>query len=345
MSNEVTLLIDGENFKYWADLEIVRRLDSFATFSLSVPFDPDVPLLRDTFQPFSYKSAEARIDGEQLITGVLFVRPVLNPSSNVVSCSGYSKPGVLNDCQFPQSTYPLEFDGLSLQTIADKAAHPFSIPVVFDTPPGPVFEQVAAQPSSKILAFLIGLAKQRGLLVSDNPGGELVFFKPIESGPAVAAVHQDQNRFLSGAPGFNGQQYFSSVTGLSPNEIARFSEEFTVENTKLEGVIRPYTFSIEDTTDVDIQTTVRAKIGRMFADAINYEVTVQGWRDDNGDVWAPNKLVKLLAPGIMIYTESDLIIKSVTLKRAAEGGDTATLRLVLPGAFNGKIPEVLPWEF
>ena len=343
MPNEVTLLIDGEDFKFWADLEINRPIDSFATFSLNSPFDPDVPLLRETFEPFSYKSVELKIDGEQLLTGVLFVRPQIAPTSNTVACSGYSKPGVLNDCEFPQSAYPLEFDELNLRTIAEKAAQPFSVDVIFNTSPGVVFEQVAATPSAKVLAFLIGLAKQRSLLISDSTAGEMVFFTPIASGPAVAAIHQDQDRFIDGAPSFNDQKYFSSVTGLSPNVIARFSEEFTVENTHLSGIIRPHTFNIEDTTDVDIQTVVKAKAGRMFADAVGYDITLQGWRDDNGSIWTPNKLVKLLAPGMMVYRESDLIIKSVKLKRAGQGGDTAALKLVLPGAYNGKIPETLPW--
>jgi prophage tail gpP-like protein len=344
MSNEVTILIDGEDFRFWSDLEINRPLDSFDTFSFTAPFDPDSPLLRGTFEPFSYKPVEIKIDGELLITGVLFIKPRLNPSDNTISCSGYSTPGVLNDCEFSPDSYPLEFDGLNLQGIANAAAEPFGIDVVFDTDPGVKFDQVAAKPGSKILSFLIGLAKQRGPLISDSPAGELVFFTPVESGAAVAAIHQDQNRFLGGDPTFNEQQYFSSVTGLSPNTTGLFSEKFTVENPHLSDVLRPHTFNIKDTTDIDIQTTVKAKAGRMFADAVGYEITVQGWRDDNADIWAANKLVKLLAPGIMVYNESELLIKSVGLKRASEGGDTATLGLVLPGVYSGKIPEVLPWE-
>lgn len=343
MSNEVTLLIDGKEFKFWGGMNITRPLDSFAAFTLSAPFDPDVPLLRNTFQPFTYKSVVLKIDGEPLLTGVLFPTPQLNPTSNVISGSGYSKPGVLNDCEFSPDAYPIEFNDVTLQTIADTAAQPFSVPVVFDASPGVAFEQVAAEPSAKILAFLIKLAKQRELLISDTVAGDLKFFAPIESGLAVAAIHQDEDRFIDGKPTFNGQQYYSSVTGLSPNTIARFSEQFTVVNPFMAGIVRPHTFTISDTTDVDIQTVVRAKAGRMFADAVRYEISVQGWRDDTGNVWAPNTLVKLLAPGIMVYTESEFIVKSVRLSRGSDTGDTATLSLVLPGVYNGKIPEALPW--
>lgn len=343
MRNEVTLLIDGEEFKFWGNMNITRPLDSFATFSLSSPFDPDVLLLRETFQPFSYKSVALKIDGAPLLTGVLFPSPQLNPTSNTIAGSGYSKPGVLNDCEFSPDSYPLEFNGVNLQTIADTAARPFGVPVIFDAAPGVAFDQVAAAPSSKILAFLIGLAKQRELLISDTVAGALKFFAPIESGPAVVAIHQDASRFIDGKPTFNEQQYYSSVTGLSPNTLGRFSESFTVVNPFMAGIVRPHTFTISDTTDVDIQTVVRAKAGRMFADSVSYEISVQGWRDDNGDIWAPNTLVKLSAPGIMVYTESEFIVKSVRLSRGSTTGDTATLALVLPGAYNGKIPESLPW--
>jgi prophage tail gpP-like protein len=82
----------------------------------------------------------------------------------------------------------------------------------------------------------------------------------------------------------------------------------------------------------------------MFADSVGYEIVVQGWRDDNGDIWAPNKIVELTSPGIMVYNEYEFITRSIRLARASSGGDTAALGLVFPGAYSGKIPEVLPWE-
>jgi prophage tail gpP-like protein len=342
--NNVTLLIDGEDFEFWSSVEISRPIDSVSTFSLSVPFDPDVPLLRETFEPFSYKPVVLAVDGETLLTGTLFISPRLDPSSNVVSCSGYSKPGALNDCEFPADAYPLEFNDVNLQTIAEKAAQPFGIDVIFRSPPGTNFQQVKPDPGTKILSFLVELAKQRGLLISDTPEGALLFYKPVESSVSVAAIHQAQDRFISGTPAFNEQQYFSAVTGFSPTAIGLPADKFTVENTAAAGVFRPHTFKIKDTTDVDIQDTVRAKIGRMFADAVAYEVTLQGWRDDAGDIWAPDNIIKLTAPGIMVYNEYEFIVRSVRLARASQGGDTGTLGLALPGAYNGKIPEALPWE-
>jgi prophage tail gpP-like protein len=339
MSNEAKLLIDGTEFKYWDGLKINRPIDSITTFALTAPFDPDVPLLRDTFVPLSYKPVELAIDGELLLSGKLFPSSRTSPAGTSVTCGGYSKPGVLNDCEAPQ-----EFIDVDLKIIAETVAQPFGIVVDFVGAPGTAFDQVAAGPSSKALAFLIKLAKQRGFLIGDTPAGALRIFKPTEATEIAAAIHQNDDKFISCLPTFNDQQYFSAITGLSAGVVGLGSEEFTVANDKLAGVYRPHTYTLGDTVDVDIQEATRAKMGRMFADAIRYELEVQGWRDDLGDVWTSGKRVKVLSPGAMIYNETDFIVKKAKLSRASGKGDTTTLSIVLPGVYSGEIPSRLPWE-
>ena len=53
--------------------------------------------------------------------------------------------------------------------------------------------------------------------------------------------------------------------------------------------------------------------------------------------------ITLLAPGAMIYSEYEFVIKSVEFSRDGDS-ETAVLKLVLPGSFSGEIPETLPWE-
>jgi len=339
MNNDVTLLVGSKEFKYWTSLEINRHIDSFGSYSFGSPFDPNVPILRDTFKPFSYQRARIEIDNEPIITGPMFVTPEVSAKSATVSCGGYGAPGVLNDCEWPKV-----FEDVDLKAIADQVAGAFGLPVTFSDSPGAKFDRVACEPNSKALKFLIGLAKQRGLLLTDTPSGGLRFFKPV-AGDSVAAIHQDDDRCLSVKPTFDQQKYYSSIRGLSPHSIAKFSEDFEVVNPLLADVYRPHVFTIEDTKGVDIQDLVKAKMGRMYASAAAYSVTVQGWRTDNiGKLWQPGDIVSLLAPGAMVYKEYDFMIKSVALKRATQGGDTATLSLVMPGAYDGSTPATAPWE-
>jgi prophage tail gpP-like protein len=130
---------------------------------------------------------------------------------------------------------------------------------------------------------------------------------------------------------------------VEPVAVGLPGAQFTVKNSRLSGVVRPLTFSVKDAEGGDVKAAVEAKMGRMFGNAAAYSVEVAGWRDSSGALWAPNTTVTILAPGAMIYKEFEFIVRSVTLQAAAESR-TAVLDLVIPGAFSGKVPEVLPWD-
>ena len=93
----------------------------------------------------------------------------------------------------------------------------------------------------------------------------------------------------------------------------------------------------------DTKTAVEAKIGRMFADSVSYTVVIPSWFTPDGELWAPNTTVKIEAPGAMIYSSFEFLIRKVIYSRTAER-ETVTLTLVIPGVFTGLIPENLPWD-
>ena len=99
----------------------------------------------------------------------------------------------------------------------------------------------------------------------------------------------------------------------------------------------------DDATSGNNVDVVSARMGRMFGNAVSYNVSLPTWRDFSGDLWDVNTVVNLLAPGAMVYRLTRLIVRQVKLVRT-EGTETALLNCVLPGAFSGKIPEALPWE-
>jgi prophage tail gpP-like protein len=109
------------------------------------------------------------------------------------------------------------------------------------------------------------------------------------------------------------------------------------------GILRNYNFIAEDAKDSEIKQVVLSKAGQMFGDCVSYQLSVQGHRDRNGNLYEKNKLISLYSPNAMIYNETILLIKSLTMSRTA-GGDTTSFNLVLPGSYTGIIPEVFPWE-
>ena len=74
----------------------------------------------------------------------------------------------------------------------------------------------------------------------------------------------------------------------------------------------------------DAPAAVRARLGRMFANAFSVSVELPTWRDPGGRLWKPNTTVRLKAPDAMIYTESEFLIRNVVL-RGNKDARTATI--------------------
>lgn len=342
--NEVSLSIEKTRFRFWSGMTIIRPMDTFDTLEFTAPFESSNADFKAIFAPFSYKTISIAIGSTPLFTGVMLAPiPSLGPEGKTVSVSGYSLPSVINDCNMPASAFPLEFNGQGLQDIAEVVASYFGLSVEFRDQQGPIFESVAADPTEKAFAFLTKLAQQRNFVISSSPRGRLVFQRSVTPGKPVARLSQGLAPLVSVTPSFKPQGYYTHITGLAPAVVGVDGSQYTVENPRLQGVIRPHTFKADDTEGANVKEAVEAKMGRMFADTVSYSIQVSTWRDALGNLWKPNTTITLLAPGAMVYSEYEFIVRSVTFSKD-DNSESATFKLVLPGAFNGQSPETMPWD-
>lgn len=339
--NLIKIEIDGNELKNWGSISFGRSIGAFDTFEFNAPFEPGESSLRGFFTPVSYKSVKITIDDELFLTGTLLnVQPSLS-EANTVTCSGYSKPGVLNDVSIPFEKYPLEFNNQTLEQISKTLAGYFDINVVFTESSGAVFDRISPNVGAKPLPFLIELVKKRGFLITNNAAGDLVFQKTIESGDETN-LKDGHTPLLSVTPQIDPQNFYSSVTGLLPGQPGADLESITVKNPFMQTVNRPFVYSENnDLSPADFKDAVKWKAGLMFGAAIKYNASVQGLRDQFDKIWAPNTFVNLLAPRVMVYNETKFIIESVNLDRGE--GDRASLTLVVPESYTGEIPKTLPW--
>ena len=343
-TEDVSVLIDGTEFGAWEDVVIDLQLDSLSTIDFGAPFDSSRREMRDTFRPLSYRPLAAKVDGKDLFQGRLIgVLPFKDAGVSRVRVNGYALPGVLDDCPAPEDILPIEFKGLGLEAIANQLAKPFDLGVQFDADEGAKFPKAKIEVSGGNLAFLTDLAQQRDLVIGNTPAGKLLFQQSVAPGNPIARLTDDEQPVTSIAPTYGPQAYYSQITGFSETKRGRVGSRFTVQNTRLPGVLRPFNFLLKDTAPADVPAAVRAKVGRMFANAASVSVEVATWRDPQGDLWKPNTTLTLLAPDLMIYRESEFLIRGVTLRQNA-AASTATLNLVLPGAFSGQVPPSLPWD-
>lgn len=345
--NEVAILINGERFRFWESVRITRAVDMIDTVEFTAPFEPDSPGFRATFRPFSFQRAEITVGGALLFTGtVVGITPAVEPEKSSIVVSAYALPGVLNDCTPPpppNDAESLQFDGQTMRQIANSICSSFGLNTEFRASAGAVFEEVACEPGTQALSFLTELAKKRNLVISNTERGALLFWQSVKTGSPVARLYDNRSPVISVLPSFSAQEYYSRITGISPVAIGTEGSQFTVKNPRLTGVVRPLTFKATDSEDVDTKTVVDAKIGRMFGNMVSYSVKVNTWRDPSGALWKPNTTVILTAPRAMVYSQYEFLIRNVDLVRDASG-ESATLNLTLPGAFEGKVPERLPWD-
>ncbi len=342
--NEVSVLIDGLRFKFWDTLRIIKSIDSIDIVQFRSPYDINNVNLVKLFKPFRYKKLEVYVGPEKFFTGVLVsVNPKLQNEQNDVSISCYSSPGVLDDCTPPASSFPLEFSFLNLKDIAIALCEPFGIKVIFIDDFGSPFDIVSMDIGIHILAFLTELAQQRNLVISSDEFGNLIFWRSITQGQSKAILRQGHSPLLSIDSFFNEQEYYSHITGVEHVFVGIGGSLFTVKNSRIQGVLRPFTFSINDIFGADIQETVESKSSRMFSNTISYSVTVSTWRGPDAQIWKPNTLITIFAPGVMIVKDYQFNIRNVQFMRTNDS-ETAILNLVIPQSFNGEIPEDLPWD-
>jgi len=350
----VAILIDKKAWRGWDDLEIHLGLDSHPSVGFASPFDYERKDFRDTFRPFSFKPLDLTVGGEPIFTGTLVdVLPRVDPDARTVAVSGYSLPAQLEDVNLPAGKVPFEASGLSLRQIAQTLAGIWNIRVVMEGNEGPAFKRVKTrskkidtkvESDQKIGDFLIELAKQRGYVITSTVRGELLFWKSVVPGHPVARLIEGQPPLISAIPTFNPQDYYSEITGYTSVKRGSGGSKFTQRNERLAGgVLRSMSFKLDDIEKGDAPSAVKAKMGRMFGNCVSYVVNLPTWRDPKEALWAPNTTITLKAPSAMIYSETELLVRDVFLKRSHDE-TTASLGLVLPGSFSGEIPARMPWE-
>jgi prophage tail gpP-like protein len=338
-------LESGQRLGEWSEIEFQFGIDSYSGLSLSGPFDHEREEVRLALQPLMFPKVEATIGDELVLTGrVKDVSPSVDAGSASVGVSVYSLAYDLTEQCAPVESLPLEFNGLDLRQITYKMVAPsIGVATVFDGQPGAKFARVRCEPDGVIHSFLCDLALQRGYVLSDLPNGDLLFRSEGPSGSPVARLEGQPLGKVTAQ--FQPASWFSTMTGRANKRAGKGGARYTQRNSLYRAINpRSFTLTVGDTEAADVPKAVKAAIGRMVASVVTYTVDdLPGWRDPQGDLWKPNTTITLRAPEAMIYRETELLIRSVKLRQTAET-ETASLCLVLPGTFGGKLPKELPWD-
>ena len=343
---DLALYVDGVKFTGFTGYTVTSAVDTFDAFSFSSLWDSSNKECRDAFRPFTYKKCSVYYDSELIFQGVMLPAvPSISDSGRTISVQGYPYCGILSDSCLPDSLYPPEYNGLDLQAIAETVAEPFGVTVQTKSDVGDSFEKIEIQVENKVMDFLKKLAEQRGMFLSNTQDGSLLIWKPEEE-KVSATFKEGEFPFVSCTPTFDGQNMYSHVIGFSKVEGGADAEKYCYENSLLQkaGVLRVYAKTIDDADASSLENATKAVAGRMFANSVKYELIVSGHRGKDGKLYRKNMSVSVYAPDAEIYRETKFQVDEVTMTRSDSDGEKTKFSLVLPGARDGKLPEVYPWE-
>lgn len=188
------LRVAGHTIRTFNQVDVRLVYDSIAdTFSFKVYYLPNDSTHRMLFKPGAYHTCTITHEGVLLMTGTILspsISSAGNPPKELLCISGYSLPGILQDCsvQVSDDATSLQFDGLKLEEIAKKVTEYYGIKVVvdnellndasFNTP----YPQVAANNTDirstsadkTVAQFLDELCTQKNVILSHTKGGQLL---------------------------------------------------------------------------------------------------------------------------------------------------------------------------
>lgn len=343
---------------YFTDVNVDLKYDAFAsTFQLSYLFDPNNTEQKEFSCVSHYHICTLFHDnGELILTGfILSIKFIDKSVKTLVAISGYSLPGVLEDCDIPPiipakfasgtpTPYSLQYFGLSLKEIVESLIKPFGIKAVIENSVAAdmavPYEETEAKETQSIKSFLSELASQKNIIISHNERGNLVFKRPSS---LQKPVFDFTPGIISGVKmelGFNGQSVHSQITVMKQSDVEEqgIASQETIFNPYVTTVFRPKVHKLtqksDKGTDADSSArNIRAKELRSLSLMIETDRWVFNER-----VIRPGNLITVLNPNVYCYKKTTWFVDNIGLK-SDERSQTSVLNCCIPEAITGEEPK------
>ncbi|MGA5655267.1 phage baseplate assembly protein [Rahnella contaminans] len=334
MQNSIVLTLGGQSFTGWTSASVSRSIENAAgQFQLGVAKPVGTSL--DALKPGL--AAKLTINGQAVVTGWLDeLNPSISTDSFSISVTGRDKTGDLVDCAAVYQGGM--WSGRTLAQIAADLCKPFGIAVrweVSDAAAGKAFSSFKLEHSETVYEALGRASRMRGVLMTSNAAGDLVFTQPgtasagsLELGKTLLSLeynHSWHDRFslykVVGGHACGGSvgdalTDVAQVTGpsaeVSDPEVTRY---------------RP-TIKIADHNITQQTAWARADHERRqaIAKSTRFTATVPGWYRADGALWDVNFMVTLTAAAFGINA-LPLLIAAVEYQLSGDNGLTTQLTL------------------
>ncbi|QEL26157.1 hypothetical protein FQV39_28765 [Bosea sp. F3-2] len=274
--------------------------------------------------------------GDLLLTGHVEKRsPALRSSEQELPIAGRSKTGDLVDSSAEHETG--EFRDQDAKAMLGTLAKSYGISVETDLSLDrePIKR---IRPGETVHTFARRLSRKEGFAIGDTPEGNLKLAKAgtkrhagtLTEGVNVfdaSAVHDDSKRFSK----VKVRAQAPSGSSNTDLRIEAEADDDTLSRKRVKIIVPPELIRNEDARE-----RAQWHRDRATGEGLTCEVTLAGWRDEDGAIWTPGRLVFTEIPSLDVV--QDMLIKKVSLRQSdeASSGTQAILSLTDPRSLGGK---------
>jgi len=330
--------IEKKFFNHFSNLSVKFNLDTFASvFSFDARFDPFNVEHQKIFKPLTYPKIEIfSNDMDLLLTGNIVNNDFASSKTpQLVSFSGYTKSGILEDVTIPDSVYPLEKNDQSLTEISTQLLQPFGISQVIESNVANkmnlVYEKAVAQPTQSVASFLTQLASQRNIVIGHTKKGDVYYFKAFIGSKPVKSY--DESNLLSSKMAINGRAFHSDIT------VRRQPSDENVGVSTVDGVKNPNVKQIRSVCKIlssgDDTSTIQAAQNVLAAELRGIQLALELPKIDYELLCG--QIIEFINPELFIFKKQKFVINEIIYKEDGEA-DTMTINCLTPEAFTGGIP-------
>jgi prophage tail gpP-like protein len=330
----VTFYVNNKVFEGFKNVKIARNLTSLTgTFSITVTDKWKVD--QDDFEIKPGDRIHCHLGKTALFEGYVDKLSLsLSSSSRNITIDGRDRTQDLVDCSIINAS---EFNDLDFTGIANVLCKPFGLKVLPQVDVGAKFKKFSVRQGETVFEALERAAKERQLLLMSSPHGNLVVDKRGNK-RATSELIEGIN-VLSAGVSFDNTQRFSEyiIKGQSTGLVGNPKDATKNKGSAKDNGItrnRPTIIIAENAVDND-GAQKRAEWESTFraAKASQVSVTVVGWKQEDGSIWAANQLVQIDIRSIGI--KSQMLIQRVKFDQSSNGRRTE-LELVRKDAFEFK---------
>lgn len=319
MSNTVTLRADGRLFTGWTSVSVTRSIESVAGyFELGV----NVPPGTDLSGLAPGKAFTLEIDGQIVCTGYIDSRRrQMTADSMKIIIAGRDKTADLIDCAAVYSGG--QWKNRTLEQIARDLCAPYGVTVrweLSDKESSAAFPGFTLDHSETVYEALVRASRARGVLMTSNAAGELVFSRAASTATDELVLGENlltldfeedfRDRFseytVKGYARANGTEgddidaksIVSRKGTATDSDVTRYRPMIIIADSKI--------------TAKDAQARALREQRRRLAKSITFEADIDGWTRKDGQLWMPNLLVTIDASKYAIKT-TELLVSKVNL--------------------------------